>query len=94
MREFVVELRTGADLEYHGRIVDRESGEPIAGAQVQTLNQALSAGSIEQAVTGDDGSFRLLLPAWRVVNTAVTAQGYGRIVFQPGPGVWVGDQFL
>src|SRR5262249_28393316 len=45
-----------------GRVVAAANGKPVAGAEVVAgLAKGLSAGSMDRAVTGEDGTFRVLV---------------------------------
>jgi protocatechuate 3,4-dioxygenase beta subunit len=97
-RELTIELPSGNDLRYFGRVLSREDKRPVVGAKVtlvrgeqgwaqstggQSTRSATSTALAEQR-TDADGRFALSLPSWRSSDIRVAAQGFALIVVQGG----------
>lgn len=89
-REIVVELPTGDDLRYCGRLLAREGRTPIAGAKISVADfdrsssrnggrdstSRPSSTSYLSVMTDPDGRFELRLPTWKSVKVSVEATGF------------------
>src|SRR5207248_8497715 len=79
-------LPVGDDLLFYGRVTDRETDAPIAGAEVELLgsagaisgSRASSAAAPKTATSGADGRFEMRLASWKPHSLRVEAAGFGR----------------
>jgi hypothetical protein len=74
-------LRTRADLDFHLRILDSESKEPLPGAVVRVesglaLHRYLT-GATERALADEQGFAVLRLPSWSLISVEVSAPDHG-----------------
>lgn len=86
VRDVVIELPTALDVVLHGRVIDRETGAPIPGAQV---GPSLGLGKIRDDLvqrTDADGRFRVEGATWRPHVVQVLAIGYEPAALRVGPG--------
>ena len=67
-REVVLELATQDDARFCGRVISRETKQPIAAAEVHGGPRALE--------TDSDGRFELPYATWSMVQISVLARGY------------------
>lgn len=72
------------DLVFHGRVLARETREPIAGAPI--AGERPPRGDSDLGVTGADGVFRVALRTWETVGLRVSAHGFGHRWVGPRAG--------
>jgi hypothetical protein len=77
-REMLVELATGNDLRFCGRVVRRTDRTPVSGARVR--------GTDAEITTDSDGRFGLQVASWRPPSLRVEATGFGLSVVTPTKG--------
>jgi hypothetical protein len=81
-REITLELPTGDDLVFCGRVVDRETRASIASAWIDVKDA--NGG---HSITSDlDGRFELALAKWKRPALRVEAEGYGPALVVPSAG--------
>jgi carboxypeptidase family protein len=89
-REVPVELPAARHLDFWGRVVAEDGGQPLGGARVR-----ISSGGrmmingrwvdllpISETETDGNGLFELRVPSWKHLDGNVDAAGYGPIVFE------------
>lgn len=74
-----VRLEIGAGATLSGRVIDAESGEPVAGARVW-LDALTMTGRVAPTTTDDDGSYRLEGVPDGPFSVAISAEGYTKRV--------------
>jgi hypothetical protein len=93
-RELVIELGTGNDQHYFGRLLAREDRGPIAGGRVEvsSVESSYSVDSggelahdskctpLSASVTDADGRFELHVPSWQALDVRVRAQGFSEAI--------------
>jgi hypothetical protein len=89
VRELALELWSGADLEFHGSVVEANgsggaTARPIAGAQV--LAHDWKSKSVPVATTNTDGRFHFLASSWKKGCIEVAADGYAPAFARIEPG--------
>ena len=93
-REVEVSLKTRPDLDITGTLVRAEDGKPLAGAEVWREPAThtsprepltLPRNRAPDAITGEDGAFRLRIKSWTGEAITLTCDGRGPkvIVFNP-----------
>jgi hypothetical protein len=97
-RELTLELPTGDDLHYFGRVLAREDKRPIAGASVKLLggerwSSQRDSGELKQDsketlladhATDPDGLFELWLRSWKYPELRIQAAGYATVLLKVG----------
>lgn len=90
-REVTVQVLTGVDLAFHGRVVDGETGSPIEGVRVSILHpdivwkgEEMQDGDEELValVSDADGRFEAAVPSWKLLLARVEGRGYS-LLFVP-----------
>jgi hypothetical protein len=89
MRELTLELWSGADLEFHGSVVEASASggvttHPIAGAQI--LAHDWKTKSVPVATTNTDGRFHFRASSWKKGCLEVAADGYAPAFARIEPG--------
>lgn len=82
-REVLIQLPTRNDIAEFGRVVDAETGEPIAEARVQLVvspRRSRDPALRPVVLSGPDGSFRLDAPSWRDPVARVSAPAFAPAV--------------
>ncbi|HVS10499.1 MAG TPA: carboxypeptidase-like regulatory domain-containing protein [Planctomycetota bacterium] len=82
-REVTIELPTRADVTLHGRLVDSESGRPVAGGvvRVEASNWFGPSRAAQEIAVGADGTFVIEARSWEVQFVAASGQEHARVVF-------------
>ena len=80
--EVLIELPTKADIHFHGRLVDAESGAALRG--VVRFARGQDAGRASE--TDFDGAFELTARSWELPSAWANAEGYARRLFPLSPG--------
>ena len=89
-REVVIELKTGDDLHYFGRLLAREGRAPSAGARILVAHVEHSwsdrdgldapgqadSKPLSSVATDADGRFELSMPSWQTIEVRVEARGF------------------
>jgi RNA polymerase sigma-70 factor (ECF subfamily) len=88
VRRVPLVLPTAVGVRYFGRLVDEETGAPLAGVEVAAKYPSGLAAAVESARSDADGVVELRVPSWRLASFTATATraGHGRIVFMPATG--------
>ncbi len=92
VREVSIALRTRPDLVLNGRVIDRETRAPIAGARIEL--QARGDAIATQLLTDADGRFRVEGATWTTSVHTVTAEGYPIVSVAVVPGHATPDDAL
>jgi len=96
-RELVVELPTGIDLPYFGRLLAREDGAPVAGATIELIARhwrgrpdPANGGwqtKVDATTTSDaQGVFELSLSSWKSRSLRIRAPGFAELSVYARPG--------
>ena len=91
-REILLEHRTAVDLTFFGRVLDKESGTPIARAEVtprrpvELRDARQRALVVAEATSDEEGIFELRLPSWIRTDVRVRAEGWGPVLVHPSAG--------
>ena len=96
VREVRIELPTGNDLHYFGRVLAEVGGNPIAGAKVRLIQsnasyRGSSSGGkfhyelevLAEQQSDRDGLFEFWLASWRNLQIQVEAPGFASVYLQP-----------
>ncbi len=89
VREISLELPTGNDLPFFGRVIDLQTRAPIPGARVLADEQADGQPSehADLETTADaDGRFELQLASWKLPGLRIDAEGFGLAFVMPRTG--------
>lgn len=77
-------------VQVSGRIIDRETGAPVVGAEVRRVRngpgpRAWSAIGSPLDVTDEEGAYTFIVPGQDTIDLQIDAAGYGPATFLSGP---------
>lgn len=76
--EYRVDCRSDQSPAVSGQVLDSETGEPVAGAEVSVMYSGgpETSPGMERGITAADGTFRVELADGRTARVAIRARGY------------------
>ncbi len=85
-REMLVELPTGVDRVFCGRVLDDATGQPIEGCRASVSHHSEVPGAVWRATSDAEGRFELRLATWQMIEAGLLAGGYPEASFLPAAG--------
>jgi protocatechuate 3,4-dioxygenase beta subunit len=86
-REVTVEIPTRVDVTLHGRLVDAESGQPLAGGVVRVEpSRGLDPAPAQDILARADGTFEIEVRSWEVLFASASADEHAQVIFGLDPG--------
>jgi protocatechuate 3,4-dioxygenase beta subunit len=81
-REVTVELPTRVDVTLHGRLVDAESGQPLAGGVIRVEpSRGLENAPAQEILASADGTFVIEARSWEVQFASASGEEHARAIF-------------
>lgn len=80
-REVLVELATGIDRVFWGRVIDDASDLPIQGCRVSVRHRSEVEGAVWEATSDAEGLFELRLATWQMGDAELRATAYPEATF-------------